>query len=99
MPSVFKATRKHALIRPAYVTSAYEAARVPGRDIFVVRSPGPEMVIRVEKHKIPDFPFLVLLSEWHCVALGFCVWCVHSKHRERACSHAHPCAAKKANPS
>src|SRR5215211_53982 len=39
-------------------------------------------------------------SEGYCVGPGFTVWCIHSKHWECACSHAHPCAlARKANPS
>src|SRR5215213_6460662 len=29
-------------------------------------------------------------SKGYCVALGFRVWCIHSKHWESACSQAHP---------
>jgi hypothetical protein len=33
-------------------------------------------------------------SQGYCVGLGFSVWCIHSKHGECACSHAHPRALR-----
>jgi hypothetical protein len=37
-------------------------------------------------------PLWMIFSKRYCVALGFAVWCNHSKHWECACSQAHPCA-------
>jgi hypothetical protein len=38
-------------------------------------------------------------SEGYCVALGFTVWCIHSKHRECFCRRAHKwCASEKRKP-
>jgi hypothetical protein len=38
-------------------------------------------------------------SKGYCVGLGCRVWCIHSKHRECACSQAHLCTlARMVNP-